>query len=56
MSREGYFFEDINILISTFFVCPHDFQGLSKAFHDPIKLFNFLFASLKLLTSFENAY
>ncbi len=28
----GYFFEGLNILISTFFVCAAGFQGLTKAF------------------------
>jgi hypothetical protein len=30
------------------------FQCLSKAFHYPIQLLTFIFASLKLLTNFEN--
>jgi hypothetical protein len=45
--------EGLNILISIFCVCADGFQGLSKAFHYPKQL---LFASLKLLTNFENAY
>jgi hypothetical protein len=36
VSRDGYFFEDLNILISTFCVCADGFQGLSKGFHYPI--------------------
>ena len=52
VSRDGYFFEGLSILISTFCVCADGFQGLSKAFHYPIELL----ASLKLLTYFENAY
>ncbi len=40
---------------STFCVCADGFQGLSKAFHCPIKLLVF-FASLKLFANFENAY
>jgi len=49
------FFEDLNILISTgtFCLSADGFQGLSKAFH--FQLFTF-FASLKLLTNFENDY
>ncbi len=46
----------LNILINTFCVCAVGFQGLSNAFHYPIHYnYNFLFASLKLLTNFENA-
>jgi hypothetical protein len=33
-------FEGLNILISTFFVCADGFQGLSKAFHYPVRLVN----------------
>jgi hypothetical protein len=44
VSRDGYFFECLNILISTFCVCADSFQGLST-----------FFSFLKLLTSFENA-
>ncbi len=33
MSRDGYFFVGLYILIGTFCVCTDDFQGLSKAFH-----------------------
>jgi hypothetical protein len=33
VSRVGYFFEGLNILISTFCVCANCFQCLSKAFH-----------------------
>jgi hypothetical protein len=48
--------EGLNILISTFCICADGFQGLSKAFHYPIQTtVNLLFASLKLLTNFENA-
>jgi hypothetical protein len=46
-----FFFEGLNILISTFCVCADGFQGLSKLF--TMVLFttiNFLFASLKLHT------
>ncbi len=49
------FLKVLNNLISTFFVCADGFQGLSKAFHYPT-IINFLFASLKSLTNFENAY
>ncbi len=41
VSRDGYFFEGINILISTFCVCADGFQGISKAFHYPIPLLTF---------------
>jgi hypothetical protein len=41
VSRNGYFFEGINILISTFCVCADGFQGLSKAFRYPIQLLTF---------------
>ncbi len=44
--RDGYFFEGLNILISTFCVCADGFQGLSNAFHYPVQLLTF-FASLK---------
>ncbi len=33
VSRDGYFSEGLNILISIFCVCAGGFQGLSKAFH-----------------------
>ena len=49
-------FEVLNILTSTFCVCADGFQCLSKAFHYPKQFINFLFASLNLLTNFENAY
>jgi hypothetical protein len=51
VSRDGYFFEGLNILISTVCVWDDGFQGLSL----PNKIINFLFASLKSLTNFENA-
>ncbi len=52
--RDGYFYEGLNISISTFCVCDDGFQGLSKAFHYPIQLLlQLLFASLKTLTNFE---
>jgi hypothetical protein len=41
MSRDGYFFDGLNILISTFCVCPGGFQGLSKASHYPLQLLTF---------------
>ncbi len=37
VSRDGYFFEGLNILISTFCVCDDAFQGRSKAFHYPLQ-------------------
>ncbi len=45
-----------NILIGTFCVCTDGSQDLSKAFVNPYTVFNFLFASLKLITKFDNAY
>jgi hypothetical protein len=53
VSRDGYFFGRLNILIGTFCVCADGFQGLRKAFHYPIQytIINFLFASLNLLTN-----
>jgi hypothetical protein len=47
VSRDGYFFDGLNILISTFCVCADGYQGLSKAFHYPVQLLTFLFAFLK---------
>ncbi len=41
VSKDGYFFECLNILISSFHVCADGFQGLSKAFHYPIQLLPF---------------
>jgi len=43
-----------NILISTFCVCGDGFQDL-KSLSLPHSIINFLFASLKSLTNFENA-
>ncbi len=54
MTRDGYFFKGLNILISTFCVCAVGFQDLSKAV--PYTIINFLVVSLKLLTNFENSY
>jgi hypothetical protein len=50
VSQDGYFFEGLTILITTFCVCADGFKVLQKLFS------NFLFASLKLITNFENAY
>ncbi len=50
MSRDGYFFEGLNILIRIFCVCADGFQGLPKAFHYP---YNFL---VVYFTNLENAY
>ncbi len=49
VSRDGYFFEGLNILISTGTVCvwTDGFQGLSLHYN----IINFLFTSLKSLTS-----
>jgi hypothetical protein len=33
--RDGYFFESLNILISTFCVCADSFQDLPKSSHYP---------------------
>ncbi len=54
VSRDGYFFEGLNIFISTFCVCAHGFQSLSQAFQFCIHLVTFYL--LLLLTNFENAY
>jgi hypothetical protein len=43
------------ILISTFCACADGFQDISKAFHLS-DTNNFILASSKLLTNFENAY
>jgi hypothetical protein len=47
------FLKVLKILISTFCVCADGFQGLKKL-SLPYTIINFLFASLKLLTNFEN--
>jgi hypothetical protein len=47
VSQDGYFFEGLTILITTFCVCADGFKVLQKLFS------NFLFASLKLITNFE---
>jgi hypothetical protein len=41
VSRDGYFFKGLNILVSTFCVCADAFQGRSKAFHYPLQLLTF---------------
>jgi hypothetical protein len=41
VSRVGYLFEGLNILISTVCVCADGFQGLSKAFHYPVQLLTY---------------
>ncbi len=57
VSRDGYFFEGLDILISTFCACADGFQGLLKAsFALLYTIINFLFAYLKSLINFENAY
>ncbi len=56
MPRDGHFFEGLNILISTFCVFTDGSQDLAKAFHYTYTSINSLFASLKLLTNFENAF
>ncbi len=48
MSRDGYFFEDLNSLISTFCVYADGFQGLTKTFHYPIQLLTFNLLSEKV--------
>jgi hypothetical protein len=39
VSRDGYFFEGLNILISTVCVCADGFQVLLKAFHHLVCFF-----------------
>jgi hypothetical protein len=41
VSRDRYFFEGLNILICTFFVCAEGFQDLSKAFTTHIQFLTF---------------
>ncbi len=41
VSPDGYFFEVLNILISTFGVCADGFRALSRVFHYPIQLITF---------------
>jgi hypothetical protein len=53
VTRDGYFFDSLNILISTFCVCDDGFQCVLKGFSLPYTNINFLFASLTLLTNFE---
>jgi hypothetical protein len=55
VSGDGYLFESLNTLISTFSVCADEFQGLSIAFTSQYnyKLFICFF---EILTNFENAY
>jgi hypothetical protein len=48
-SRDGYFFEGLNILISTFFVWADGFQ----AFYNPIQLSKFFASSFKFLLIFK---
>jgi hypothetical protein len=48
VSRDGFCFEGLNILISTFCVCGDGFQGsLSKAFHFHIQLHTKMFTLSK---------
>jgi hypothetical protein len=56
VSRDGYFFDSLNILISTFCVCDDGFQCVLKSFSLPYTNIKFLFSSLKLLTNFEKCY
>jgi hypothetical protein len=53
VARDGYFFDGLNILISTF--CTFCTFKV-KSFSLPCIINNFLFASLKVLTNLENAY
>ncbi len=53
VSRDGYFLKVLNILISTF--CVMMVFLLFQSFSLPYTMINFLFASLKLLTNFENS-
>ncbi len=58
VSRDGYFFEGLNILIGTFCVFTDGFQRFSKAFHYPICTiiqFYLLLYGITLLTNSENA-
>jgi hypothetical protein len=41
VSRDGNFFEGLNILFCPFGVCADGFQGLSKAFHYNMQLLTF---------------
>ncbi len=52
MSRDGYFFKGVNILICTFYVCADGFQGFQKLFTTQYNFYLF-FASLKLLTNLK---
>jgi hypothetical protein len=54
MSQDGYFFEGINIFISTFCVCANGFQGLSTAFRYPIQ-FSLLYVKT-ISASTESTY
>jgi hypothetical protein len=47
VSRDGYFFEGLNSLISTFCVSTDGFPGLAKVFHYPIQLLTFNLLSEK---------
>jgi hypothetical protein len=51
-SRDGYFFGGLNFMICTFCLCADGFQALSKAFHYPIQLFNFLFGLFESANTF----
>jgi hypothetical protein len=54
VSRDGYFFEGLNILFSTFCLCADGFQGLSKAFHYLVQYH--LFRFFEIANNFRNAY
>jgi hypothetical protein len=56
--EKDIFFEGLNILISSLDVCAYgfNFSRSHECFSRPYTIINFLFASLKLLTNFENAY
>jgi hypothetical protein len=43
VSRDGYFFEDLNMLIRTFCVCDDGFQDISLSFSLSYTIINFLF-------------
>jgi hypothetical protein len=44
-----YFFEGLNILISTFCECADGFQGLSQKLFTTCTIIKFFFASLKII-------
>jgi hypothetical protein len=53
VSRDEYFVEGLNVLISTLSVCADGFQCLSKAFHYPIQILTFYLPLLLLLLNYR---